>query len=124
MILGLFLFFFIINISFSNQKTNNFTLKIRLIGTKLESLYIDSNEINDDDDDEDTKCHQWIPSLINPVILVPIKIDVSELDIFENRNDITIAPPVLFHRCNSIIAHSCKKSIINSLLQIQVSVDI
>ena len=92
MIVELLLFLLVMNISFSNQKKNNFTLKISLNGTKLESLYIDSNDINDE---ENKKCNQWIPSLMNPVVLVPTGFSIKGLDSL-TREEIMIAPPFLF----------------------------
>ena len=66
------LFFFITNIPSSIQNYESFTLKIPLNNSELEPFFID--EIK-----KDEMCSEWVPSLINPILLINYNSNVSNL---------------------------------------------
>ena len=97
----LFLFFFIINILFSKQIYKTFKLKISLIDNQLGTLYILNNTVIDmfsitEDKKNINEC-KWIPSLNNPLFLVPHTI---VLDNPELKDNIKIIKSILFKEAN------------------------
>lgn len=94
----LFLFCFIINILFSKQIYKTFKLTIPLVDNKLGILSMSDITVNDiytisDEDKKDINQCKWIPSLNNPILLIPHTISV---DLPTVRSDIKITKSILF----------------------------
>ena len=70
------LFFSLISISLSIREYKSFDLKILLDKNELEPFYIVGYE-------NDKLCQNWIPSLINPVLLVDPYKNTSDLDFLD-----------------------------------------
>lgn len=76
------LFLILLNLSFSIQKYDKYNIRINIDQqSDLEPFFIN-------DETNDSTCQQWIPSLFNPILLVP-KIDINGGDVhteFEIKN--------------------------------------
>ena len=76
----LFILFFITNILLSKEMYKTFKLKIPLVDDKLGEIYI-SDVIENygvSENKEELKDCQWIPSLINPILLIPFTINIKD----------------------------------------------
>ena len=98
----LFLFCFIINILLSKQNYKTFKLSIPLVDNELGILSISDITVNDifiinDEEKKDIKECKWIPSLNNPVLLIPQTITISLPVVTQ---DIKITKSILFREKN------------------------
>lgn len=73
----LFLFLFIINIQLSIEQYKTFNLKISLDTSELDPFFIIGYE-------QDKKCKEWVPSLINPTLFIANSYNESDMEYLED----------------------------------------
>ena len=79
-----FIILFLLNILLTKEEYKTFKINISIKENELDNL-----SINDDSStDEDRGCEKWIPSLFNPVLLVPGEFVIRGLDDLENEFEI------------------------------------
>ena len=88
-----FIFFFLLNTFLAKEKYSTFDIEILPTENDLDYFYINIGD-TDTQNDDDTKCEKWVPSLLSPILLVGRRIilpNIKEID----RGDIYMHFPVI-----------------------------